>query len=323
MTAAVLPALRTFWAHLSSVSWQPLLVVLASQTCRWLARSRAWRNVLAAAYPDERVRWRTVFAAYTSGVGVNAVIPARSGDLLKLFVVKRRVAGATYPTLASSLLADGITDLVLAACLIAWAVAAGVLPGVKVVRHLPSVDWFWLFRQPHAALFVSIGALVLGFVLGIVLPRRIEALWRRIGQGLAILRTPGRWLRSVVAWQVADWALRGVTIFFCLRAFHVPATVGNTLRIQATQSLSTILPLTPSGIGTGQALAVYVLRGRATRTAIVSFSVGMQVVLTVWNVVVGGTILLLTLRSVRWRRVVERDEAAAVHAEHPAGPDGA
>src|SRR5581483_2170752 len=110
------------------VSWRPLLVVLGSQTCRWLARSRAWRNVLAAAYPTERVRWRTVLAAYVSGVGVNAVIPARSGDALKLFMVKRRVPSATYPTLASSLLADGVVDMVLAACLIGWAVAAGVLP---------------------------------------------------------------------------------------------------------------------------------------------------------------------------------------------------
>jgi uncharacterized membrane protein YbhN (UPF0104 family) len=312
MTAAVLPALRTFFDHLRSVSWQPLLIVLGSQTCRWLARSRAWRNVLAAAYPKERVRWRTVFAAYVSGVGVNSVIPARSGDALKLFVVKRRVPTATYPSLASSLLADGVVDMILAACLIAWAVAAGVLPGVHVVRHLPSVDWFWLPRHPYIALALAVVLLA----LALLLLRRIIAFWGRVQQGLAILRQPGRWLRTVVVWQVLDWCLRGVTIFFCLRAFHIPATAGNTLRIQATQSLSTILPLTPSGIGTGQALAVYVLRGKATRTAIISFSVGMQLVLTIWSALVGFTVLLLTLRSVHWRRVVARDEAVPADADH-------
>lgn len=311
MTAAVLPALRTFFDHLRAVSWQPLLVVLGSQTLRMLARSRAWRNVLAAAYPDQNVRWRTTFAAYASGVGVNAVVPARTGDLLKLFIVKRRVPGATYPTLASSLLADGIVDMALAACLLAWAVAAGVLPGVHVIRRLPSVDWFWLFRHPYVA-----GALgVVLLLLVALLLRRIVTFWRRVRQGLAILRQPRRWLRTVVPWQVADWCLRLVTIFFCLRAFHIPATVGNALRIQATQSLSTILPLTPSGIGTGQALAVYVLKGRATKTAIVSFSVGMQLVLTAWNVVVGFTTLFATLRSVRWRQIVRTD------AEHEPGVD--
>ena len=56
---------------------------------------------------------------------------------------------------------------------------------------------------------------------------------------------------------------------------------------------------------------------------IVSFSVGMQLVLTLWNVLVGGAVLLLTLRSVHWRRAVEHDEAAGVDAEHAPGVDAA
>ena len=40
--------------------------------------SRAWRNVLAAAYPEERVPWRAIYPAYLAGVGINAIIPARA-----------------------------------------------------------------------------------------------------------------------------------------------------------------------------------------------------------------------------------------------------
>jgi uncharacterized membrane protein YbhN (UPF0104 family) len=316
VTAAVLPALRTFFEHLGAVSWQPLLVVLLSQTLRMVVRSRAWRNILAAAYPRENVRWRSVFAAYTAGVGVNAVIPARSGDLLKLYIVKQRVPGSSYPTLASSLLADGITDIVLAAGVLTWALASGVLPGVKIVRHLPSVDWFWLVRHPNAALIIAGVVIAVGLVLATLLARRIRAFWERVGQGLAILRTPRRWLLHVASWQFADWCLRLATIFFALKAFHVTATFENALRIQATQSLSTVLPLTPSGIGTGQALAVYALRGQATRTAIVSFSVGMQLVVSLWAVLVGTASILITLRSLRWRRIVERDQAVASDPQH-------
>jgi uncharacterized membrane protein YbhN (UPF0104 family) len=316
VTAAVLPAIRTFFAHLSSVAWQPLLVVLLTQTLRMVVRSRAWRNVLAAAYPERNVRWRSVFAGYTAGVGVNAVIPARSGDLLKLYIVKQRVPGSSYPTLASSLIADGITDLVLAVCLLTWALASGVLPGVKIVRHLPSVDWFWLVRHPSAALIIAGVVIALGLVLTAILARRIRAFWERVGQGLAILRTPRRWLRSVVSLQVLDWCLRIATIYFGLKAFHVAATLENALRIQATQSLSTVLPLTPSGIGTGQALAVYALRHEATKTAIVSFSVGLQLVVTLWNVVLGTATILITLRSLHWRRIVDDDQAVEPDAEH-------
>ena len=45
----------------------PLTLGLVVQVVRLAARSRAWRNVLAAAYPDEVVRWRSVFAAYAAG----------------------------------------------------------------------------------------------------------------------------------------------------------------------------------------------------------------------------------------------------------------
>jgi uncharacterized membrane protein YbhN (UPF0104 family) len=83
--------------------------------------------------------------------------------------------------------------------------------------------------------------------------------------------------------------------------------------MQVTQSLATILPLTPSGIGTEQALAVYVLSGQASRAALLSLSVGMELVLTVWNATLGAAALLLMVRSLRWRRTL-----AAARSEHGA-----
>jgi uncharacterized membrane protein YbhN (UPF0104 family) len=69
-------------------------------------------------------------------------------------------------------------------------------------------------------------------------------------------------VRGVLTWQLVDWALRLGTIYLLPRALHVPATSTNVLRVQVTQSLSTIVPLTPAGIGTEQALVVYVLSGQ-------------------------------------------------------------
>ena len=90
-----------------------------------------------------------------------------------------------------------------------------------------------------------------------------------------------------------DWALRLATIYFLLRAFHVPATVRNVLRVQVTQSLSTIVPLTPAGIGTEQVLLVYVLAGQASRSALLSLSVGMKAILVTVNVLLGTTALVV------------------------------
>ena len=35
-------------------------------------------DVIADAYPQQRVRWLPIYGSYLAGVGVNALIPARS-----------------------------------------------------------------------------------------------------------------------------------------------------------------------------------------------------------------------------------------------------
>ena len=303
----VFNAFTAFFNHLQAIAWTPVLFALLCQLAKICARSRAWRNVLAAAYPEARVRWRSVFGASVAGAGVSAIVPVRGGDLLRLFIMKRRIEGATYATLASSLLVEAVFDVFLTGLLLLWALHAHVLPGVHVLHRLPSVDWFWLFRHPRAAAATLAATLVVAFVLGVWAARKIEAFRARVAQAFAILRTPARYLRSVAAWQLADWALRLAVIYFFLRAFHVDASLDNALRVQVTQSLSTIVPLTPAGIGTDQALIVYVLAGEASRSALLSLSVGMKAITSVLNVVLGGTSIAVMLRTLHWRRVVEGD----------------
>lgn len=138
---------------------------------------------------------------------------------------------------------------------------------------------------------------------------RIAAFRQRVAQGLAILRTPRRYLGGVVTWQLLDWALRLATIYFSLHAFHIQATLDNALRPGHSEPGHNP-PLTASGIGTKQALLVYILRGRETRIALLSFSVGMELVLTVWNALLGAAALAVMLRTLRWRRHLEHSGGA-------------
>src|SRR5687768_12497360 len=56
-----------------------------------VVRIRGWWNILRAAYPRaEELRYRDVTAAYFAGSGLNAVVPARGGDVMKLYMVKQR-----------------------------------------------------------------------------------------------------------------------------------------------------------------------------------------------------------------------------------------
>jgi uncharacterized membrane protein YbhN (UPF0104 family) len=293
--------------HLAAVHWQPLGIGVVCQLLKLCAVSRAWRNVVAAAYPQARVRWRTMFAAYVAGTGVNSILPARGGDVVKLAIAKRRVEGSTYPTLAATVVLMTLFDMVVAGCLVTWGAAIGVLPGLNVLPNLPSFDFGWFFRHPQAAQAILGAALVLLFGFSLWAVKKMERFWQRVRQGFSILGDRPRYLRSVVVWQLADWTLRLVTVYWFLRAFGLPATLHNALLVQVSQSLSTVFPFSPAGIGTEHAFILYVLRGKATRTALLSFSVGMRLTLIVVNVVVGFTAIFLTLRTLRWRRAVEAE----------------
>jgi uncharacterized membrane protein YbhN (UPF0104 family) len=304
MVSQIFHALDVFVEHLRSIGWSSLAAAVGFHLCKLLARTRAWRNILAAAHPGVLVRWRSVFGAYAAGAAVNAVLPARGGDVLKLYLVKRRITGSTYPTLAATLAVDTLFDVVVSAALLVWALNLGVLPGLDVLGRLRSVDWSWAQRHPRVAIVIGAVLLTAAVVGWFLMRRRIRGVAEQIRAGGAILRRPRRYLMKVVSWQALDWICRFATIYFFLRAFGLPATLHNALLVQVTQSLSTLVPLTPGGIGTEQGLIVYVLSGKAAKAAVLSFSVGMKVTLMAVNVVVGFTAIAVMLRTLRWRRVL-------------------
>ena len=60
-----------FFGHLADISWGALIVALLLLLGMYLARARAWQNVLEAAYPDTPVPYRGVVGAYLAGAGIN------------------------------------------------------------------------------------------------------------------------------------------------------------------------------------------------------------------------------------------------------------
>jgi uncharacterized membrane protein YbhN (UPF0104 family) len=311
VTHSILHAVATFFDHLASVDWKWLALGIACHLCKLLAVSRAWTNIVRAAYPKSRVVYRQMFGAYVAGTGVNAVIPARGGDVVRLFLAKRRVDGATYTTLISTSLLQTIFDIVIATCFILWAITQHVLPGLNVLRSpsLPSLDYGWAFRHPVAGLVLVGLLLLLGTALVFWIAERVEEFKAKVAQGFAAFADRSYYVRHVVPWQLLDWSLRLATVFFFLRAFGIPATLHNALLVQVSQSLSTILPVSPGGIGTEQALLVYIFRNVASKSVALSFSVGMRVTLIIVNALVGFTAILLMTGTVHVRRAAKADRA--------------
>jgi glycosyltransferase 2 family protein len=303
----VLDAIEVFWDYLAAISLLPLALAIACQLVKVACTSRAWRNVIVAAYPGVNVRWRSIYAAYLAGAGVNAIFPARAGDIVRLYLARRAIPGSSYTTLISSTLVLMIVDVVIGLSLFAWAFSQGILPGLDVLRSLPSFDFRWFLEHEDATQAIAL-ALVVGVIaLAVWLRMQIADLRARVARAFTVLRHPARYLRTVATWQIADWCLRLATIWFFLDAFGIRQNLHNVLVVQATASLATLVPVSPGGIGTGQALLLYTLRGQATATALLAFSVGMKITLTVVDLVVGFAAVVIALRTLRFRSRIALD----------------
>ena len=302
-------AAETFFHDLAAVHWDALGIALVLHLARITVRTFAWRNILRAAFPAERVPRRTVFGAYVAGVGVNSILPARGGDVLKALLVKRRVPTSNFPTIAATLIVETLFDAVIGIGFLVWALQLGVLPGVDALDKLPSIDWGWPARHPRTFAIVASVVALAAVALGIRLARHVRAFRQRVAQGFTIVRTPWRYLREVVLWQALSWVLRVLSLLWFLEAFGLTRRIHDAFLVQVVQSLSTLLPFTPGGAGTQQGFLVYVFRGHASTASVLSFSVGMNIALTALNVAVGFAAIALMLKTLRWRGVVHRERA--------------
>ena len=308
MLVRVLDGVDAFLDQLGSVSFLPLAAAIGCHLLKMACTSRAWRNVLAAAYPEERVPWISIYGAYLSGVGINAIIPARAGDAVRIVLAHRAIPGSTYTTVVSSTLVLSFFDLFAASVFLVWALSIGALPGLDVLSRLDSFDFAWIFSRPLLFDLALAGILVAIGILAFWIAGHVADFREHIGQAFRVMSPPTRYVRSVAFWQALDWSLRLVTIWFLLAAFHIPQTLEHAGLVQVSTSVATLLPITPAGVGTEQAFLLYVLSGVAPAAVLLAFSVGAKLTLTVTNVVAGFTAIALILRTVRYKKALDMPE---------------
>jgi hypothetical protein len=271
------------------LDWRFLAAALVLQLANVACRAACWRNVLAAAYPQQRLPVFSLGCAYTAGMALNAYLPARGGECAKVALARAQIPGSCVPTIAASLTVLLLADFVFGASLLLALWATGVLP------ELPSVPTVGLTP-------VAIGVAAVALLAVAMVARRFGALLRRFfsaaAQGLAILRSPLRYGQTVLPFQLAAWACRIGVVWLVLEAFRIEAGLATALLIVVLNGVSTAVPV-PGGVGSQQILATYALQGVISTAAAVSFSVSLQIGITVLNTTVGLVAAMLLFRTLR------------------------
>ena len=307
-------AAEVFFESIAEIAWGYVAAALLLSLALQLARAHGWANALRAAYPRSRVSETGIAAAFLVGAGMNGILPARGGDALKIVLAKRSVERSSYPTIVSSFAVLSPFDMAIGVLVLLYAITQGLLPRAPRLPHLPAFEITFWAAHPEV-LTLTLTVIGIGIVVLIaILSRHVESFWQRVKQGLAIFREPTRYLREVAAWQAVGWLCRFASFWLFLEAFHVGGSFQNVLLVMSVQSITGALPFTPGGAGAQQALLVATLEG-SSRVVVLAYSVGQQLAVTAWSVILAFAALLYVFRIGNWRTLVREGEAARAQAD--------
>jgi len=257
----------------AAVAADPALLgaALAVYLLSWPVRGRRYADVLAAMGRRCRTGFltATVFASQTA----NLAVPARAGDGVRAYLLKRR-RDVAYSTGIASLAVERAFDLV------AIGVLGGAALGVLLLTgRSPESGRSIGAVAPSTALAAAAGVAVIAVVLSVGTvavarsdrrfgpalrarvagPRlsRAVAAAVRFGASVRVVGTDPRRLGAVFLWSVVVWALDVLTAVLVLAALTggvgglVPAptlVVVGTLAV-SVGNLAKVLPLSQGGIG--------------------------------------------------------------------------
>ncbi|MDX6672302.1 MAG: hypothetical protein QOI91_2665 [Solirubrobacteraceae bacterium] len=306
-------AVEQFFSSLANIGWGSLLLGLVSFIVYLTLRSRAYFNVIRAAYPTEPIQWRRIWGAYIAAYGFNNVVPARGGDLVRIFLTKSSVPHSSFPAVGSSFAVEAIFDLTIAIPVLTFAFTQGVFPKPPDFSQLNAFDLSWLAGHPRFTLFLLTFLAVALLVAFALLSVRVRAFWARVKQGVAILSDRRRYFREVWLVQFAGWLFRFTAFWLLLDAFAVGGSVRNVLLVLGVNAVAALVPFTPGGAGVQQALLVKVFGGAAAGATVAAYSVGQQIAIAAASLGVGFVALVTIFRIRSFKEVIRagREERAA------------
>jgi glycosyltransferase 2 family protein len=212
--------------------WPLVLAATLNFVCLW-GKAVCWRLMLA---PRHKVAVLRLFRYTIATFAASAIAPARAGEVLRIWTLKRRdgvPAADTAAVAVAEKLLDGISMLILVAP-VPW-----LLPG------LPS----WVAGAIALCAAIAIALFVGLFIaVGRVDETKSRSLVRRFLAGMHVLRSPKR-LLGALGVLILVWAADLGEVMAVLYAVDIHLPIAAGLLILFTLNLTIMVPSTPAQVG--------------------------------------------------------------------------
>ena len=214
--------------------WPLALAALINFACLW-GKAVCWRIMLAPRFTVSV--WR-LFRYTIAAFAASAIAPARAGEVLRVWALKRRDGVPSADTVAVAFaekLLDGTSMLILVAPL-PW-----LLPDLPPWVGQSMLLCAGVAVGVFVGLFIAVGRVGTEGVVG--------GSWlRRFIAGMHVLRSPGRLLGSLGV-LVSVWAADLLMVMLVLHAVGIALPLEAGLLILFTLNLTIMLPSTPAQVG--------------------------------------------------------------------------
>jgi uncharacterized membrane protein YbhN (UPF0104 family) len=295
--AGIVDWLRDLLDTLGEVSAAAIVAALTLQTAQTALTALGWHAILQYAYPGGAVRYREVLAAYAIGVAMNGFLPANVGSVVTKFMFVALIHGATVPGVLAAAVVQKIFFTLAGLAVYAYLFLS--VPGSA------SLELGALGDHPLATLVIVAGGAALVVIVVRFLWQRLRSLWEKAKAGGAILGDRRAYLVGVVLPSFGAWLAKlGVTAVF-LAAYGIPVTFHTVMTVTGGNSLANTVSFTPGGVGITQAVNAASLGDVTDATTATAYSLGQQIIVTAWNVVLALALALWALGRTRTRDLVE------------------
>jgi uncharacterized membrane protein YbhN (UPF0104 family) len=291
------------WKSLTSISLRYLVPALALQTLQTAFSAAAWHGILRYAYPEAEIRYLGVLACYATGVALNSVTPANAGTVVTVLMF---VAIIPTATVTGVLAAAAVEKLFFA--------VVGVLVFVYLFFAVGGSferKFGFLSHHPWAVAIAVVGAVLILTLAGRLASGWLRQRWDEARRGGKILSDKRAYAGRVLLPQVLSWCCKVGVVAVLLAAYGIPVGFHTIFSVLGGNALANLASLTPGGVGVNQAFNVASLHEVTNAATASAYSIGQQLLTTVWNIVLAAVLVVAAFGRSGGKRLVEESSARA------------
>lgn len=284
------------WASVRGMSFGWICAAVAADILAYVSQGWRWSLMLR---PAGNIGTIEATRAIYAGLYVNEVLPLRVGELLRIYLVSRRLQGAA-PTVVSSAIVERFIDAV-------WLAAAfGV---VVLLSPLPP----YLVDAEALLAAIALGGLTGFVILGLLSKRRAERglpasghrlprAFRQLGDGLVAI-SRSSWFPSAFAVSAGVLVFQALAYYFVALSYGIELSFWQIAGAFLVLHVGNVVPSGPGNLGTYQLFTVLGLTlFGVDKTTAGGFSIVVFLILTIPLWAIGFFCFAhagLELRSVR------------------------